>query len=130
MINMSDLNLDMHARRLSLDDRFKLCRSIAEECIQDSELRNLLDKKPNIVAYDGFEPSGRMHIAQVRGMRKGVAAHRRRATLVSPAYACHVRHAGRAEGAEREQADAVRRYVQILVRRPCPGCCSCIKCML
>ena len=51
--------------RLTLDDKFKLCRSIAEECIQESELRNLLDKKPNIVAYDGFEPSGRMHIAQV-----------------------------------------------------------------
>ena len=51
--------------RLTLDNKFKLCRSIAEECIQESELRNLLDKKPNIVAYDGFEPSGRMHIAQV-----------------------------------------------------------------
>ena len=38
---------------------------MAEECIQTDELRNLLDKKPNPVAYDGFEPSGRMHIAQV-----------------------------------------------------------------
>lgn len=26
----------------------------------------MLDKKPNPVAYDGFEPSGRMHIAQAR----------------------------------------------------------------
>lgn len=59
----------MHACRLTLDDKFKLCRSIAEECIQESELRNLLDKKPNIVAYDGFEPSGRMHIAQVSSCR-------------------------------------------------------------
>lgn len=59
------LTVSMPARRLSLDDKFKLCRSIAEECIQDSELRNLLDKKPNVIAYDGFEPSGRMHIAQV-----------------------------------------------------------------
>ena len=24
----------------------------------------MLEKKPSIVAYDGFEPSGRMHIAQ------------------------------------------------------------------
>ena len=31
---------------------------------QESELRALLEKKPNIVCYDGFEPSGRMHIAQ------------------------------------------------------------------
>jgi tyrosyl-tRNA synthetase len=37
---------------------------VGEECIQDVELRNMLDKKPNPVAYDGFEPSGRMHIAQ------------------------------------------------------------------
>ena len=27
-------------------------------------MRALLEKKPNPVAYDGFEPSGRMHIAQ------------------------------------------------------------------
>ena len=52
------------ARRLTLDEKYALCRSIAEECIQESELRNLLEKKPNPVAYDGFEPSGRMHIAQ------------------------------------------------------------------
>jgi tyrosyl-tRNA synthetase len=37
---------------------------VGEECIQEQELRNLLDKKPDPVAYDGFEPSGRMHIAQ------------------------------------------------------------------
>lgn len=29
-----------------------------------AELRNLVSKKPNFVLYDGFEPSGRMHIAQ------------------------------------------------------------------
>ena len=51
--------------RLTLDEKYQLCRSIGAECIQDEELRNLLEKKPNPVAYDGFEPSGRMHIAQV-----------------------------------------------------------------
>jgi tyrosyl-tRNA synthetase len=40
-------------------------RSIGEECVTESELRELLRRKPNPVAYDGFEPSGRMHIAQV-----------------------------------------------------------------
>eukprot|EP00890_Picochlorum_soloecismus_P005752 jgi/Picsp_1/6178/NSC_03532-R1_tyrosyl-trna synthetase len=49
---------------LTLDEKFKICKSIGEECLQDSELRLLLEKKPNPVAYDGFEPSGRMHIAQ------------------------------------------------------------------
>ncbi len=48
-----------------LQARFDLCRSVGEECITDAELLQLLRKKPNPVAYDGFEPSGRMHIAQV-----------------------------------------------------------------
>ncbi|KAK7198524.1 tyrosyl-tRNA synthetase [Novymonas esmeraldas] len=46
------------------DERYKLLRSVGEECIQESELRNLIEKKPSIRCYDGFEPSGRMHIAQ------------------------------------------------------------------
>lgn len=50
--------------RLTLDEKYDLCRSVAQECIQDAELRNLLAHKPDPVAYDGFEPSGRMHIAQ------------------------------------------------------------------
>ena len=53
-------------RRLTLDEKFALCRSVGEECVQEEELRRLLEKKPNPVAYDGFEPSGRMHIAQAR----------------------------------------------------------------
>ncbi len=38
--------------------------SIGEEIVNSEELNMLLNKKPNIVAYDGFEPSGRMHLAQ------------------------------------------------------------------
>ncbi|KAL3581171.1 hypothetical protein D5086_015503 [Populus alba] len=49
---------------MSLEERFQLVRSVGEECIQEDELRNLLDKKPLPICYDGFEPSGRMHIAQ------------------------------------------------------------------
>ncbi|KAF9600670.1 hypothetical protein IFM89_011253 [Coptis chinensis] len=52
-------------RVLTLEERFKIVRSIGEECIQEDELMNLLEKKPQPIAYDGFEPSGRMHIAQV-----------------------------------------------------------------
>ncbi|KAK9901335.1 hypothetical protein WJX75_007238 [Coccomyxa subellipsoidea] len=51
-------------RELTLDERWELACSVGIECIQPEELKNLLDKKPNPVAYDGFEPSGRMHIAQ------------------------------------------------------------------
>ncbi|XP_062016973.1 tyrosine--tRNA ligase 1, cytoplasmic-like isoform X3 [Rosa rugosa] len=50
--------------QLSLDERYNLLRSIAEECILEEELKNLLDKKAEPICYDGFEPSGRMHIAQ------------------------------------------------------------------
>lgn len=50
---------------MSVEEKFKLLRSIGEECIQEDELMNLLAKKPLPICYDGFEPSGRMHIAQV-----------------------------------------------------------------
>jgi hypothetical protein len=49
---------------LTLDEKYALCRSVGEECIQEEELRLLLEKKPVPICYDGFEPSGRMHIAQ------------------------------------------------------------------
>ena len=39
-------------------------RSFATEIIGDENLERLLENKPQVVAYDGFEPSGRMHIAQ------------------------------------------------------------------
>ena len=58
------LSLLSPSLRLTLDEKYDLCRSVAQECIQDGELRALLAGKPNPVAYDGFEPSGRMHIAQ------------------------------------------------------------------
>lgn len=52
---------------MSIEDRkFNTVRSIGEECIKLDELKNLLAKKPEPIAYDGFEPSGRMHVAQVR----------------------------------------------------------------
>ncbi|PRP78466.1 hypothetical protein PROFUN_13643 [Planoprotostelium fungivorum] len=49
---------------LTAEEKYDLVRSVGEECVQDSELKNLLAKKPNPICYDGFEPSGRMHIAQ------------------------------------------------------------------
>lgn len=71
---------------MTLDEKFAICRAVAQECIQDSELRNLLDKKPSIAAYDGFEPSGRMHIAQVLGAaltQYELSAHPRVTSMVA-----------------------------------------------
>lgn len=47
-----------------VEAKYQLIRSVGEECVQESELRNLVAKKPGFRLYDGFEPSGRMHIAQ------------------------------------------------------------------
>ncbi|WCJ31473.1 Tyrosine--tRNA ligase [Euphorbia peplus] len=52
------------ALQLTAKERFQIVRSIGEECIQEEELLNLLSKKAQPICYDGFEPSGRMHIAQ------------------------------------------------------------------
>jgi tyrosyl-tRNA synthetase len=46
------------------DWRFQLLFSVGEECQTEAELRALLQRRPEFNLYDGFEPSGRMHIAQ------------------------------------------------------------------
>lgn len=51
--------------RMSPEERFRIVRSVGEECIQEDELLKLLTNRPVPICYDGFEPSGRMHIAQV-----------------------------------------------------------------
>jgi tyrosyl-tRNA synthetase len=55
---------------LSLDERYELCASVGEEVIKLEELRELLERKELFKCYDGFEPSGRMHIAQ--GIMKSI----------------------------------------------------------
>ncbi|GFP98865.1 tyrosine--tRNA ligase [Phtheirospermum japonicum] len=50
--------------QMSVKERFDIIRSVGEECIQEDELERLLANKPQPICYDGFEPSGRMHIAQ------------------------------------------------------------------
>ena len=53
---------------LSIDERVDLIKEVAEELINEKELREMLIVKEKsgdeIWAYDGFEPSGRIHIAQ------------------------------------------------------------------
>lgn len=64
---------------LPLETRFALCRSVGEECVQEEELRALLAAKDGgakgfPTCYDGFEPSGRMHIAQ--GIYKAILVNK------------------------------------------------------
>jgi len=51
---------------MNIEEKLRLIRSVGEggEIITEEELRKLLETKEHPVAYDGFEPSGRMHIAQ------------------------------------------------------------------
>jgi tyrosyl-tRNA synthetase len=49
---------------MDINDKIKLVNEVGEEIISEEELRELFKKKKNPVAYDGFEPSGKIHIAQ------------------------------------------------------------------
>ena len=49
---------------LNAEKRLNLIRSVGEEIVTEEELIELLDAKKNFIAYDGFEPSGQIHIAQ------------------------------------------------------------------
>jgi tyrosyl-tRNA synthetase len=49
---------------MDIDERVALIRQVGEEVLTEEELRELLSKKKRPVAYDGFEPSGSIHIAQ------------------------------------------------------------------
>jgi len=45
-------------------EKLSLIKSFAEEIVTEEELAQLLEEKKHPVAYDGFEPSGKMHLAQ------------------------------------------------------------------
>ena len=47
-----------------MEQKLKLLLEVGEECQTVPELQKLLTNKPEFCLYDGFEPSGRMHIAQ------------------------------------------------------------------
>ncbi len=49
---------------MSIEDRLKLIKQVGEEIIQEDELKKLLESGGELIAYDGFEPSGQIHIAQ------------------------------------------------------------------
>jgi tyrosyl-tRNA synthetase len=49
---------------MDVDKRLELIKEVGEEIINEDELKQLLIDKKHPIAYDGFEPSGRIHIAQ------------------------------------------------------------------
>jgi len=49
---------------MDIEEKIKLVKEVGEEIISEDELRELFKTKKNPIAYDGFEPSGQIHIAQ------------------------------------------------------------------
>ena len=60
--------LDDEIMTLTIDEKIDLLKEVGEELITEEELREMLQWKvkhnKEIIAYDGFEPSGNIHIAQ------------------------------------------------------------------
>ena len=71
-LSSDDLNqfFNPNFSKLSLKERYDLCMSVGEDVVMDTELWDMLQRKPMFNCYDGFEPSGRMHIAQ--GIMKAI----------------------------------------------------------
>lgn len=49
---------------LPVEEKVRIAMTVGEEVLTTEELTALFAARPNPVVYDGFEPSGRMHIAQ------------------------------------------------------------------
>ncbi|MHA1976212.1 MAG: tyrosine--tRNA ligase [Candidatus Hodarchaeales archaeon] len=49
---------------MDIGRRISLIKSVGEEIVTEEELKKLLTTKKTFTAYDGFEPSGQVHIAQ------------------------------------------------------------------
>lgn len=49
---------------MTTEEKLSLIKQVGEEIIQEEELKQLLTDGRDLVAYDGFEPSGQIHIAQ------------------------------------------------------------------
>ena len=49
---------------MDIENKLELIKQVGEEIITEEELKHLLQTKEHPTAYDGFEPSGNMHIAQ------------------------------------------------------------------
>ena len=72
----SDINVDFCPvqSNLSIDEKIKLVKEVGEEITKEEELRALFERNEMPICYDGFEPSGRMHIAQ--GLLRAINVNR------------------------------------------------------
>ena len=49
---------------MDVESKIAVIKGFAEEIVTEAELRSLFETKNRVIAYDGFEPSGQIHIAQ------------------------------------------------------------------
>jgi len=49
---------------MTTEEKLNLITQVGEEIVTEEELKKLLESGETLIAYDGFEPSGQMHIAQ------------------------------------------------------------------
>lgn len=49
---------------MTTEEKVKLIKEVGEEIISEEELTQLIESGEPLVTYDGFEPSGQIHIAQ------------------------------------------------------------------
>jgi tyrosyl-tRNA synthetase len=49
---------------MNIEEKLKLIQEVGEEIVTVDELKELLMGNEQLIAYDGFEPSGQMHIGQ------------------------------------------------------------------
>ena len=63
-IKASDSTEGLKKSSLSVAEKVAIASSVGEEVLTPEELTKLYEFKDHPIVYDGFEPSGRMHIAQ------------------------------------------------------------------
>ena len=65
----------MENPQLSQKERFDLIQQVGEEIVTELELKHMIDTDVPMVAYDGFEPSGKIHLAQ--GILRAINVNKR-----------------------------------------------------
>jgi tyrosyl-tRNA synthetase len=59
---------------MDIDQKIAIVKEASEEILTESDLRTLFETKEHPIAYDGFEPSGNIHIAQ--GLMRAVTVNK------------------------------------------------------